>query len=141
MKRINVATVIVSMSLLVPVVAASPANAAASVGASAHCELIGAHCVTGTGQAENAGTSTTGGYATAVCHGGSNGAILLEVTCSVGDGSSTTSLPGPTAAAAVITGTDTFLRQPVCWTVTGYFVQPLGGVNVVTTSGCSIISL
>jgi hypothetical protein len=132
---------VVCASLLVCLAGASPANAAASAGASVTCELTGANCVTGSGQSENAGTSSTGGFATAVCHGGSNGAILMEVTCSVGEDSSTTSLPGPTGAAVLVAPTDTLLRQPVCWTVEGYFPQPFGGVNVVVTSGCSIISL
>ena len=131
----------VSVFLVGSAVSASPANAAASVGASANCELTGVNCVTGTGQSENAGSSSTGGFATAACLGGSNGAFLMEVTCSVGDQSSTTSLPGPTGAAVVVASTDTFLRQPVCWTVTGFFLQPLGGVNEVTTSGCSVVSI
>lgn len=140
MKKTTIAAVATCVSLL-SLAAAAPANAVGSAGASANCELTGANCVSGTGQSENAGTSSTGGYATAACHGGSNGAILIEVTCSVGGASSTTSLPGPTAVAVVVTPTDSFLRQPVCWSVEGYFVQPLGGVNVVTTSGCSIVSL
>lgn len=122
-------------------VSASPAAAVASAGASFDCDLGGAHCVTGTGQSENAGTSTTGGYATAVCHGGSNGAVLTQVECSVAGWGSTTSLPGPTGAAVVVAPVDTFSRQPVCWTVTGYFLRPLGAVEVVTTSGCSIVSI
>lgn len=133
--------IVVALSLLGSAVVASPANAAASAGASVDCEVTGVNCVTGAGQSENAGTSSTGGYAAAVCHGGSNGAILLEVTCSVGEDYSTTSLPGPAGAGVVLAPTDTFLRQPVCWTVTGYFLQPLGGVNEVTTEGCSIVSL
>ncbi len=128
--------ILFAMSALV-----SPASATASVGASAQCELPGPHCVTGSGQSENAGTSTTGGYATAVCQGGSNGAFLMEVHCSVAGVGSTTSLPGPTGVAAVVTETDTIPRLQVCWTVTGYFLQPFGPVNEVTTSGCSIITL
>ena len=120
---------------------AGPANAAASAGASVHCDPTGPSCVTGMGQSENAGTSVTGGYATAVCHGGSNGAILMEVRCSVAGWGSTTSLPGPTGAAVVVAPTDTFSRHPVCWTVTGYFLDPFGPVKLVTTSGCSIVTL
>lgn len=142
MKRTTVGIILASASLLASVVSASPANAAASVGASANCELTGPHCVTGSGQSENAGTSSTGGYAVAVCHGTSNGAVLMQVMCSVGeDRSSTTSLPGPAGAAYVVVPTDSLARLPVCWEVTGYFVQPFGGVNPVVTSGCSIITL
>ncbi|HYO61817.1 MAG TPA: hypothetical protein VEU29_07950 [Actinomycetota bacterium] len=129
------------MFLVASLVAPSAASAAASVGASANCEVMGAQCVAGAGQSENAGTSTTGGYATAVCTGQSNGAMLIEVSCSVAGRSSTVSLPGPAGVAFVVAPTESFTRQPVCWTVTGYFLQPLGGVNEVTTSGCSIVSL
>lgn len=141
MKRSVAASVVASLFVAGSLVSAAPANAVASAGASADCELTGVHCVTGTGQSENAGTSSTGGYAAAACLGGSNGAILIQVTCSVGGWSSTTSLPGPTGAAVVLAPTDTLARQPVCWSVVGFFIQPLGGVNQVSTSGCSIVSL
>jgi hypothetical protein len=66
---------------------------------------------------------------------------LMEVTCSVGEYSSTTSLPGPAGVAVVVAPTDTFLRQPVCWNVVGYFLQPVGPVNAVSSSGCSVVSI
>lgn len=140
MKKV-VGVVLTAALVLGSLVAAMPANAAASAGASVSCELTGPHCVSGSGQSENAGSSTTGGFATAVCHGDSNGAVLMEVTCSVAGYSSTKSLPGPVGAAYVRAPATGFQRQQVCWTVTGYFPQVLGGVNEVTTSGCSIVTL
>lgn len=138
----KVFAVVVNLSVVAgSLAAASPARAAASVGASANCDVTGAHCVTGGGQSENAGTSTTGGWAAAVCYGASNGAFLLEVECMIGDQTSASSLPGPVGAAVVLAPTDTFWRYPVCWSVTGYFVDPLGGVDVLSTQGCSIVSV
>lgn len=133
--------VLLACCVLLVLSTTSPVNAAASAGASASCELTGPYCVTGAGQSENAGTSTTGGYATAVCHGGSNGAILMEVKCSIGESEATTALPGPAGAAVLVAPTETLLRQPVCWYVIGYFAKPLGGVEEVETSGCSVVSL
>jgi hypothetical protein len=125
----------------ISVIGATPVNAAGSVGASFNCDIGGAHCVEGTGQSENVGTSTTGGKAVAVCQGGSNGAIILEVSCSHAGHTSTMSYPGPSGAAYVVVDTESIRRMPVCWTVTGFFYNPFGPLEEVSTSGCAQIAL
>ena len=140
-RAVAAATLIVLCLPAVNLVGMSPASAAAGGGASFRCDVGGAHCVEGSGQSENAGTSTTGGKAVALCQGNTSGAILTEVTCSVGGVSNTTTLPGPTGASEAIADTDTFTRLQVCWTVTGYFYNPFGPLDPLSTSGCSLIAL
>lgn len=122
------------------------ALAAASAGASQHCDDYG-HCVTGTAFSSNGGVSleksqdSTTGAAIAVCKGGANGAVLLEVTCSVGPQSQTMSFPGTVGAVPLATDTATLERVLVCWTVVGYFPNPTGEPYEVSTAGCALLAL
>lgn len=100
-------------------------------------------CVATEAVAAGAGTTVTNprGYVTAACKVETTGALLTSSTCSVEGRSSTTSLPGPNGASAVVAPTQKLTGHEVCWTSTGYFTNPLGGVVVVTDQGCAILTV
>lgn len=121
---------------------APPARAISSVGLSRECDSYG-HCVTGSAFSSNAGTDVNGGAGTAaaVCKGGANGAVLLQVTCSVGGKASTMSFPGTVGAVPVITDSATLAVTRVCWNVVGYFPNLSGEPFTVGTGGCAFVAV
>lgn len=128
-----------AMAVMLP---AAPAHAVGGVGASITCDPVNPEfCVTTEASAVGAGTTATGGEVVALCKAQTTGALLTSVTCSVEGKSSTTSLPGPNGAAAVLASTRKIEGHEVCWSSTGFFTNPLGGVVVVTDSGCAIVTL
>ncbi len=140
MKRIGILTGIVSMlGLMLP---ATPANAAGGVGVGATCDPVHTqYCVTTQAAAVGAGTTVTGGQVVAACKAETTGALLVTVTCSVEGKSRTISLPGPNGVSAVNAPTSKLTGHEVCWSSTGFFTNPLGGVVVVTDQGCAIVTL
>lgn len=140
MKRFLVLGAVVAvMSFGLP---AAPANAGGGVGVGVTCDPNHpAFCVTTQVAAVGAGTTVTGGQVVAVCKAETTGALLTTVTCSTGGRSQTVSLPGPYGASAVVAPTTSLTGHQVCWSSTGYFTNPLGGVVPVTDSGCSIVTV
>lgn len=137
-KIAKVLTIAGVMALALP---GAPAHAAGSLGIGATCDPVHVEfCVTTQAAAVGAGTSVTGGEVAAVCKAETTGALLTSVTCSVEGRSSTTSLPGPYGVAAVVAPTDRIVGHEVCWSSTGFFTNPLGGVVVVTDTGCAIVT-
>lgn len=123
----------------------TPAHAIASVGLSHDCDSYG-HCVTGTAASSNGSVTVELfdlglGSAVAVCKGGANGSMLLDVTCSIGSDSRRISFPGTTGAVPIVTDTSTLSRLPVCWDVVGYFPNLAGSTFAVPTDGCALLAV
>jgi hypothetical protein len=126
----------------VAAVPAQPAFAVASAGVSQRCDDYG-HCVTGSAFSSNAGVSLDAsgvGAAVAACKGGSNGAVLMQITCSVGGDSETMSFPGSAGVVPLVTDTGTSERIRVCWSIVGYFPNVAGEPFEVPTQGCALLS-
>lgn len=134
-----VCSVLAVTGLLFP---AAPANAAVSVGVGITCDPNNPEfCVTTEVAGAGGGTTVTGGQFAAACVAETTGALTTSVTCSTGGNSRTISLPGPYGASAVTAPTSSLTGHEVCWSSTGFFIDPLGGVVTVTDSGCAIITI
>jgi hypothetical protein len=131
--------------LLFGAIAMPSANAISSVGFSSNCDSDG-HCVTGTAMSSNAAIQVSSerlsaGKAVAICKGNGTGAVIIEITCSIGSNSQTMSFPGSAGAVPIETNTNQLGRLPVCWDVTGFFPVITGPEHQVPTSGCAIVGV
>lgn len=142
MNRVRIALVCTVVAVLGLVLPASPANAAVSIGIGVTCDEVHPEfCVTTQVAGAGAGTTVTGGQFAAVCEAETTGALVTSVTCETGGNSRTISLPGPYGASAVTAPTSSLTGHQICWSSTGFFVDPFGEVVSVTDSGCSIVDL
>ena len=140
MKRISLVCAVLGVFGMVA--QASPANAAAGVGVGATCDAIYTqYCVTTEVAGAGAGSTVTGGQFAGVCKAQTTGASLTSVTCSASGRNRTVSLPGPVGASAVTAPTTSLTGHTVCWSSTGFFTDPLGGVVDVTDTGCAIVTI
>ncbi|MFN2587692.1 MAG: hypothetical protein ABR613_06220 [Actinomycetota bacterium] len=140
MRKRNIAAVSAIVALMGVALPASPANAVASAGFGTTCDETMTHCVTTEVAGVGAGTTVTQGYFTAVCKAQTTGALATSVTCSSEGASRTVSLPGPVGASAVVARTSKLTGHQVCWSSTGFFINPLGGVITVTDADCAIVT-
>lgn len=139
MKRIwHLCAAVAVISVMLP----APAHAVGGVGVGVTCDPSNPEfCVATEASAVGGGTTVTGGQVAALCKAETTGALLTSVTCSVGGNSRTISLPGPNGASTVTAPTEDLTGHEVCWSSTGFFTNPLGGVVVVTDDGCAIVTL
>lgn len=107
------------------------------------CDPSGVHCVATEVAGAGAGTTATEpeGYFAAVCKAETTGALTTSVTCSAEGSSRTVSVPGPNGVSAVLAPTEKLTGHEICWSSTGFFIDPLGGVITVTDADCAIVTL
>lgn len=139
-KLLSASAVISMFALALP---ASPAHAGVSAGASVTCDPSGVYCVATEVAGAGAGATVTSprGYFAGVCKAETTGALTTSVTCSAEGSSRTVSVPGPNGASAVLAPTEKLVGHQICWSSTGFFVDPLGGVVTVTDADCAIVTL
>ena len=129
------------LACLVTAMLPSSAQAAVSAGLSQKCDAAG-HCVTGQAFSVNAASEAgqIPGKAVAVCLGSGNGALIVDITCSIGGESSEISFPGTAGAVPLVVDAATLNRLPVCWSVTGYFINLSGAPIPVNTHNCALVA-
>jgi hypothetical protein len=129
------------MCILLSGLSTTPAQAELSAGASQKCDSQG-HCVVGGAFSVNAGNNALliPGKAIAGCTGSGNGALNINIECTIAGATTELSFPGTYGAVPVVVDAYSGVLK-VCWKVTGTFFNPMGPASDVTTRGCALVAV